>query len=138
MIDRIAQWQSNRELNKMPYNHENEVTNILEELIESDGYATSEIARELIGIFKNEEVSFRNLFGANCSDSNDAVDAYCDIIVYAVGAIMKLGYDPEHALVECCKEIEDRTGKYNPEAGKWVKSKPKPNAYKADYSRAKL
>lgn len=137
MIDRIVQWQRDRELDKMPYNHENEVTNILEELIESDGYDTSEVARELIDTFKNEEVNFRNLFSVNCRDGDDAVDAYCDIIVYAVGAILKLGYDPSRALLECCKEIEDRTGKYNPEIGKWQKELPKPNAYKANYDIAK-
>ena len=72
-----------------------------------------------------------------CSKA-DKVDAYFDICVYAIGAMMKLGYDPRKVFEEGLKEINDRTGAYDPKVGKWVKEPKKENAYKADYSRAKL
>jgi len=63
-------------------------------------------------------------------------DAYADIIVFAVGSLLKLGYDPECVMNEVVKEISSRTGKVID--GKFVKDKsPEAQAkwYKADFPK---
>lgn len=76
--------------------------------------------------------------GLAYGDTHEAVDALCDIIVVAVGALYKLGYDPTTALAETVKEISSRRGNFNTETGKWEKDlKQDPNTlYKADYTSA--
>ena len=72
-------------------------------------------------------------------DENEMVDALCDLIVVATGAIRKLGYDPRIALQETVKEISSRRGSFDEEIGKWLKDEyqdPK-TLYKADYTNAK-
>lgn len=67
-------------------------------------------------------------------DEDAKVDALCDVIVFAVGAIMKLGYDPECALSEVAKEINSRSGSIVD--GKFQKDKsPEAKAkwYQADF-----
>jgi len=51
---------------------------------------------------------------------------------------MKLKYDPKQVLNECLKEINDRTGSYSSEIGKWVKEPKKENAYKANFDKEYL
>ena len=132
MIEQIIKWQTDRNLDKMPYKHEDELKNILEEVIESFGMF-SVFAREIASniVFDLKEESFE-------TDDEQKVDAYFDICVYAIGAMMKLGYDPMKVFEEGLKEINERTGAYDAQVGKWVKQSKKDNAYKADYSKAKL
>ena len=68
------------------------------------------------------------------------IDALCDIIVVATGAIYKLGYDVDIAMEETLKEINSRIGAINPATGKWEKRTDivaKRRWYKAKYSKAK-
>ena len=72
-------------------------------------------------------------------NTNEMVDALCDIIVVATGGLHKLGYDPYKALEETVKEINCRKGFFNEETGKWKKDPnqdPK-TLYKADYDSAR-
>lgn len=74
-------------------------------------------------------------------DGNGEIDALCDIIVFAVNAMRIRGYDPNVAMNETLKEINSRTGSFNPETGKWEKFKtPEAMAlwYAADYDKAKV
>lgn len=133
-IEQIAHWQKTRNLDMMPYNHYNEIKNIIEECIEASGHYASEASRDMATYIVSDNIPDHIM-----SDNKEyPVDAYCDMIVYAVGAIMKLGYNPSLALNECILEINDRTGSYDIKAGKWVKEPKKPDAYVADYSKAKL
>ena len=73
-------------------------------------------------------------------DANGEIDALCDIIVFATNAIKIKGYDPNIAMEETLKEINSRTGAFNPETGKWEKFKtPEAMAlwYAANYDNAK-
>jgi hypothetical protein len=76
--------------------------------------------------------------GAN-NNELEMVDALCDIIVVATGALHKLGYDPTKALSETVKEINSREGDFNKSTGKWQKnSNQDPNTiYKANYAICK-
>ena len=90
---------------------------------------------EMILIHREYEEFLTNLLAGK-----DPVDDLCDIIVVAAGALHKLGYDPEKAMVETVKEISSRKGEINPETGKWEKN---PNQhpetlYKANYELAKV
>jgi exoribonuclease II len=73
------------------------------------------------------------------NDENEMVDALCDIIVVATGALHKLGYYPQVALQETVKEITSREGSFNEETGKWQKdpNQDPSTLYKACYSNAK-
>lgn len=74
-------------------------------------------------------------------DGNGEIDALCDMIVFATNAIRIKGYDPNVAMEETLKEINSRTGAFNPETGKWEKFKtPEAMAlwYTANYEKAKL
>jgi hypothetical protein len=62
-----------------------------------------------------------------------------DIIVFATGAIRKIGYDPDIAMDEVLKEIESRVGSVID--GKFTKDKSPEavaNWYKADFKKAKI
>jgi hypothetical protein len=76
-----------------------------------------------------------------CKDGNGEIDALCDIIVFAANAMRIRGYDPNISMDETLKEINSRTGSFNPDTGKWEKFKtPEAMAlwYSADYNKAKI
>lgn len=90
--------------------------------------------------YKMLEEELQEFFSATAEeDEHETVDALCDIIVLATGALHKLGYDPEKALKETVKEITSRQGCFNPDAGKWQKDVNQDPAtlYKADYTNAR-
>lgn len=128
VLEKVVKWQVDRNLDKMAYRHNDEIANIIEEVCET--YCLSRFdAQAMVDkiVFWNE--------GDTTADQK--VDAYFDICVYAIGAMMKLGYDPIKVFNEGLKEINERTGAYDPKVGKWVKQPKKENAYKADFSKAK-
>ena len=127
MFEQVIKWQKDRNLDQMPYDHYDETKNIIEEVCE-----TFELTRDEAEDIINDIKAMSNDYIAH---DNDKVDAYFDICVYAIGAMMKLGYDPIKVFKEGLKEINERTGAYDAQVGKWVKQPKKQNAYKADYSR---
>ena len=85
--------------------------------------------------FITEEVSE----GLRAESVYEVIDAYCDIIVFAVNAIEQSGFNAEIAMNETLKEIGSRKGAMNAETKKWEKFKDdyhKALWYKADYSKA--
>jgi hypothetical protein len=79
------------------------------------------------------------LTGVAEEDEHDIVDALCDVMVVAAGALYKLGYKPEEALQETVKEISSRTGSFDKVTRKWQKdiNQYPPTLYKADYTKAR-
>ncbi len=71
------------------------------------------------------------------SNDSEIVDSICDIIVFASGALLKLGYDIDKSMNETLLEIEDRRGNINKVTGKWEKI-PRKLCYKANYGNAKM
>jgi len=92
IFERIYNWNTKRNLLSGPFNKNNEANMLMEELAE-------------FVVTKNEE---------------EMVDALADIIVVAVGSMLKLGYDPNEAMNQCLLHIESRVGAIAP-SGKWVK-----------------
>ena len=129
MLEQVIKWQTDRNLDKMPYSHYDETLNRIEEICESWGLSRKEASKLLEQIDEQSDARFLN--------SDNTIDSLFDECVYAIGAMLKLGYDPIKVFKEGLKEINERTGEYNPKVGKWVKGEKKPNAYKADYSKAK-
>ena len=130
ILKRIIDWNNQRGLIKKGFNQKNEVSFIVEELLESTGKYDSLSARE-----KAEEITVEILKGEENQNKEEIIDAFADIIVFATGAIGKLGYDPEIVMDEVLKEIESRTGKMVD--GKFVKDLDA-KMYKADFSKAKI
>ena len=71
-------------------------------------------------------------------DKTETIDALCDLVVVAVGAMYQLGYNPENALVETVNEVLSRQGSINSNTGKWEKYKDQDpdTLYKANYKLA--
>lgn len=85
-----------------------------------------------------EELEELSLARSN-NNVNEMVDAYCDLIVLATGAIHKLGYDPTNAMAETLLEINSRKGAVDKLTGKWQKDRNQDPStlYKADYNNSK-
>jgi len=107
MEERIVKWNLTRCIPK-EFNKSKEASHIAEEL------------SELLRANSEEEIC----------------DALADIIVFSVGAMWKLGYNPKVVMDETLLEIEDREGQYDSSINKFVK-KLKDVQYKADYTKAK-
>ena len=153
---RIEDWNEERGLIKTPA--ECDVTNnmafVIEEVIEamttmkSDEARTSALVlaavirkgnlRELTDYAETAELNtgedqIKDL------DPEQVVDAAGDAVVFSIGTIRKMGYNPELAMNEVLKEIESRRGSII--GGKFTKDKsPEAQAlwYKADFSKAKI
>jgi len=130
---KIKKWNEDRGLitNFDKFNLENEVSFIVEELIEGTKDIESIKARKWAKritwlIFKIPGVQ---------ASREMMVDAFADIIVFATGAIYKLGYDTDKVMKEVQKELDDRTGKLVD--GKFIKDK-KETRYIADFTDCKL
>ena len=139
-ISEIVRFQTDRELDKKPYSGNNEHINIVEELLESMGVDTAkEDRRELLDDwldFTAKRMTKTTMVKA--LDENEKVDAYCDVIVFAIGALLKLGYDPEKALMETAKEINSRQGEMiNGKFEKFLSPAMKELWYKANYDICK-
>lgn len=135
-------FQTDRGLHQRPFNSFNENINIAEELLESVGLDVPKDNRQQLAViwhdFMQSAISNKVAVIVDTPQIDyDIVDAYCDVIVFAVGAIMKLGYDPEKALLETAKEINSRVGEMKD--GKFEKDlspEARANWYKADYLKA--
>ncbi|HET8689368.1 MAG TPA: hypothetical protein VFM18_22385 [Methanosarcina sp.] len=120
VLDKIVQW--NKERNNNEFDGSNECNMLGEELDEL-------------------------ILGYNRRSEHEMIDALCDIIVVATGAIHKLGYNPNIAMNETLKEISSRQQdpiqkdiwKKWGASGKWEKNKSQEPStlYKADYEKAK-
>ena len=128
-IDGIIKFQKDRLLDKQQFNFETEVLHILEELVEMLGYESLYAREKAKTIYQH----FRNYEPV---EKEKLVDAFADIIVFSIGSIMKLGYEPRCVLNEVSKEINSRVGSIVD--GKFIKDKSpeaKSKWYKADYKR---
>ena len=142
VIEQIVKYQQDRLLDKQKYDSMNEVTNIIEELMEGLGYNIPKEKRQklrtMVAVMVTEIAVELDLTAHN-PKPEDIVDSWNDVIVFSVGAILKLGYNPTCTLEETVREISSRTGtivdgkfqKYlSPEAkAKWVI---------ADYSKCEI
>lgn len=117
MFRRIVEWNRERGILNLEFNHVKETSFIVEELLESTGHYDSVTARE-----KAMELATQ-IVGEPDATPEQVVDAWADIIVFATGAMAKLGYDPSAVMEEVYKEINSRTGEMVD--GKFVKD---PNA----------
>jgi len=143
-IKEIMKFQTDRLLHKQEYDNTNEATSVTEEILESLGFNVPKNKRQQL---QNEVLSFvSKLQELNITKPmkeltiHEKIDAHADQIVFNIGAIMKLGYDPKLVLSETAKEINSRKGAIVD--GKFEKyTKDHPNyevPYKADYTKSKI
>jgi len=156
-IEKIKKFQTDRLLDKQNLIWSNEAVNILEELFEMLGLELDkekrnklkthlrEYIKQLVddGYFKSHTnkdsiTTDFEIVNANdfCKKGNcdEIVDGFADIIVFSIGAIMKLGYEPECVLKEVAKEINSRVGSIVD--GKFQKDLSKKYLwYKANYKK---
>ncbi len=143
MLKEIMKYQESRNLHLQRYSENNEAKNVLEEIFEAWGYDIPKEHRQavlnpLLGQVEEHLTKAKGVTYQIPTDY-DKVDAFNDIIVFAVGAIMKLGYDPMKTSVETLREINSRKGEIvNGKFEKYKDDKHKALWYKADYSNCKL
>lgn len=133
-VDRVANWQEERGLSKIDFNRKDEFTNLLEEIFEAMGYkkeGDKDIPRNMASHYVDAW-----LMHVRSPDDEIIVDGLFYLIVYSIGAMMKLGYSPSIVFQEGLKEIDSRGGRFDHSAGKWVKEVTG-NEYKADFRKAK-
>ena len=142
-IEEIIRFQTGRGLHLKEYNSINEHTNIIEELLESVGMDVSKENRSSLSkeieqfIIRLDIMGIATLIDTPHGD-NERVDAYADVIVFAIGAILKLGFDPIKVLLEVGKEINSREGTMvNGKFEKYLTDEAKAKLYTADYGVAK-
>jgi predicted HAD superfamily Cof-like phosphohydrolase len=136
-IKEIMRFQSDRLLDKQPFDDLNELTNIVEEMIELWGYDVPKEQRDDLKqrwkLFIEYLISVMKLKRTN---NDGKVDALNDIIVFCIGGIMKLGYNPECTLNEVAKHINSRVGSII--NGKFEKDMSKKHLwYEVNYERCK-
>ena len=132
-IQEIKRFQIDRQLHTLPFNWGREAGYIIEELMEAEGYSFT--AKGIpVEVAKQMKNNAKMTWGLDKKEPSreEKVDAFCDVIVFAIGAIMKLGYDPECALEEVAKEINSRKGYM--ENGRFIKDE-KDERYKAEYGK---
>lgn len=128
ILTKIVEWNKERGLIERGFNHKKEASFIIEELLESTGNYDSLSAQENVDTYTNEIIT------DTPENTEILVDAWADIIVFATGAIAKLGYDPKAVMDEVYKEINSRTGTLID--GKFVKD-PNAKIYKAELAKCK-
>jgi len=128
MFQKIVEWNRERGILQLEFNQVKETSFIVEELLESTGHYDSVSARE------KALVLAADIVGTPDTSPEQIVDAYADIIVFATGAMAKLGYDPSKVMEEVYKEIHSRTGEMV--EGKFVKN-PEAKVYQADFTDCK-
>ena len=125
LFEKIRRWNEERGLPSLPFDHKKQVSFIIEELLESTGNFDSISARE-----KAEDIASEITKDANANPET-VIDAFGDIIVFAVGVMVNLGYDPDKVMDEVFKEIDSRKGTIID--GKFVKD-PNAERYYADFT----
>jgi predicted HAD superfamily Cof-like phosphohydrolase len=135
IIKEIKRFQTDRLLDKQKYEWLNETANIVEELLEARGYSVPKEKREKFKeMLEKKFTEIVNELGLKKENEDEEVDAFADIIVFSIGAILKLGYEPECVLNEVQKEINSRHGVIID--GKFQKDLSKKHLwYKADYTK---
>jgi len=129
MFEKIINWNKERGLLKRGFDQEKETSFIIEELLEATGNFDSISARAKAVHYAKE------ITENSKNNEHQIVDALFDIIIFATGAIGKLGYDPSEVMDEGFKEINSRTGTLID--GKFVKD-PDAKKYEADFTHCKL
>ena len=128
ILKKIVLWNKERGLLDKEFNHQKEVSFIIEELLESTGNENSLTARD-----QADEIS-KNIMQNSNATNEDIIDAFADIIIYATGVISKMGYNPDIVMDEVLKEINSRTGTLVD--GKFIKD-INVITYKADFNKAR-
>lgn len=140
----LIKFQTDRDLDKKPFDLQNEVASIFEELLEAGGLDVSKAERPRlkaqIGGFITSLVELGiATVSSTVINNHDQVDAFADIITFSTGAILKLGHDPLIAIEECGKEINSRVGEMvDGKFEKDLSDEAKANWYKADYNKSLL
>jgi len=146
-MENIIKFQTDRDLDKKAYDALNEHTNIFAELLESIGLDVPKENRTKLKIaladfvkqLSKKDIAHTVFSGFNKTPKDEQADAYCDVITFSVGALLKLGYDPIKAIEQCGLEINSRRGSMvDGKFEKDLSDEAKALWIKADYTVARL
>ena len=141
-LDGAIKFQKDRGLDQQDFDSLNEATMLTEEVLELLGFDVPKHKRAalnselvtFIGKLQTLGICQEIKYETEKERREHAIDSASDIIVVAVGTIMKLGYNPKSSLLECGKEINSRKGSMVD--GKFEKdiTQDPTTLYTADYS----
>jgi len=145
ILKKLLDFNTDRELDKQKFDIEVASLNIIEELLEAHGVHDNKKRTYSKNVY--ESLVFEVDMAIQSNDKNryikptvyDILDAFGDIMVYAFGEPLKLGYNPIKVLSEVAKEISTRVGTII--NGKFVKDKSEKARslwYIADFSSTKI
>ena len=147
-LKELERFQTDRLLHKNTFDLRIATMNIIEELYEAHGIGDN---KDRILASKTYDLILANIqtcynfakedSGITISEptTEDQVDAFCDIQVFAGGEIGKLGYSNEKCLLEVSKEINSRTGEIiNGKFEKYKTEEAMAKWYKASFKGCKL
>jgi len=143
-MQELIRFQTDRKLDQKAFELDNEVASVFEELLEAGGLDVPKANRPALKaelklftaslIQKNIATVAQGVQG-----THEKVDAFTDIIVFATGALLKLGHNPIVAIEECGKEVNSRVGEMvDGKFEKDLSEAAQANWYKADYSKSEL
>ncbi len=115
VIKRVIDWNKKRGLDQKPFDLVQEVAYVYSEVLELVGQNSpdhDQIAYDYIKQIRNQDVIL---------DKSVIADGFGDIIVFSLGAIYKLGYDPQEIL-NLIMDANDKKGTQFNHLGKIVKS----------------
>jgi len=143
----LRKFQTDRGLQLNKYLAIDAHANIIEELMESIGLDITKEKRgqlkdkllRFVKELKEEGIAVQKYEASYSTPIEEKVDAYADVIVFAHGEIMKLGYEPEQVLEQVSMEINSRVGTFvNGKFEKDLSPEAKENWLKADFRGCKL
>jgi hypothetical protein len=157
-IKEVERFAKDRLIDEMDYDALNYATNVIEELFEGNFVKISKDRRaklkERVRAFFITTIEEMELELEDYTEEEkeyETADYICDILVFSLTEVMKLGYNPECALLETAKEINSRQQDPKQKEAwnkdpklkakqKWQKNElQKPETlYKADYSKCKV
>ncbi len=114
-INRIVKWNQERGLDQKPFDLVQEVAFVYSEILELTGNRVpnhDQYAYDFISKIQNPELSL---------SQEDIADGFGDIIVFSIGALHKLGYDPEQVL-NLIMDANEKKGTYINHLGKIEKT----------------
>ena len=139
----VNKFFTDRKLNENEFKTLDYQANVLEELLELDGYDVTKENRP--NLKKAFEIYIDTLLMGGVitkvaePTETDKIDAINDVIVFSLDGLLKLGYNSEMTLAEVAKEINSREGSIiDGKFEKDLSEKAKAKWYKADFTSCKI
>ena len=130
VIDKVIKWNKDRNLDKKEFNLIQEVSYLYSEILELSGLEIKDHDKVAYDYINKLFINNKN----NNLTNEDIADGFGDIIIFSIGALLKLGFDP-NKVIDIINQANEKKSSATNQIGKIVKSS---NFIKPDLTIAKL